>query len=821
MQQEENEQLDGEDNARRIEILDALGITLSGKRQDAIDARANSGIEGIWTEDEEFYMGIDDANRDELSGSIDKPPTAGQPVRPSGADGAALKSTVFPNITQPYVDAAAARIGDMLLPTDDRNFSLEPTPIPELSGLEDALSSTPNAPPPVPVPSGPAAFPPPLSQQSPAGGAPGLLAAQPAAAAPANPAPNPLSAQPQAPPAPPQAPPRMIKLADGTEMPEEELRKKIAETKAEARRRTDKAQDRIDDWLTECDYIGKVRTAFDDCAKVGTGVIKGPCPVKRQRTTWSSDPNGGAMLTTTVEINPATTHISYWNLFPDPACGESIHNGSYIWEKDTLTPKKIEALKGLPGYIDEQIDLCLDEGPAAYVGGGKQLPDVKNKRTRSFEIWYFHGQIDSEELEAAGCVCDGSKKKHDVLITMVNDRVIRAALNPLDTGEFPYDVIRWKRRKNSWTGVGVSRQMRTPQRMVVAATRNMMDNAGLGAGPMLILGRGISPQDGIWEIRPRKIWVRDQESDDRPVDQDMKAIVIPMLQKELEAIIMLGMKMAEDCTGMPMLLQGQQGQAPDTVGGMQILNNNGTSVLRRVARHFDNDLTLPHVDRYYDWLMYYGEDLDEKGDLFVQARGSSALVERDAQSMELTQIVGMTLNPAFGKNPKKAMNEYLKSRRFDPETFNYTEEEQAKLDATPPPAPPQLEVAKIRAAVDEKKLASTEKTTAQKLQVEMEKVQNDTDRDLTYVEAETARTQSEHEGRMKELAVKRELALLLYANTRQITLDQVKASLTETALELRTQKELAAASNAMAAKEVAHAAIEPPGRAPNGQAFQK
>jgi hypothetical protein len=71
--------------------------------------------------------------------------------------------------------------------------------------------------------------------------------------------------------------------------------------------------------------------------------------------------------------------------------------------------------------------------------------------------------------------------------------------------------------------------------------------------------------------------------------------------------------MMEDSTGLPMLLQGQLGKAPDTVGGMTMLNNNASAVLRRLARTFDDCVTEPHIRRYYAWLLQYGED-DEKGD---------------------------------------------------------------------------------------------------------------------------------------------------------------------------------------------------------------
>lgn len=785
------EHTDDAAETRRLHLLESLGQALGTKRQAAITFRANSGIEQIWTEDEEHYMGIDDANRDELGATTEKPTTSGSRTYNKGnsENSDTVKSTVFPNITQPYVDAASARISDMLLPTDDRNFALEPTPIPELAEFEElAEPAQPVAPPALP----------------PAAAGASSTAAQ---------TPVPGGA-----PAAPATPPIMVRLPNGETVTLEQLREKIAATKATAKRRTEAAQTQIDDWLTECDYLGEVRAVIDDSAKVGTGVIKGPAPVMLKRKVFNKLAGGELELVIVEKIAPASKHISYWNLYPDPACGENIHKGSWIWEVDTLSEKSVKALKGLPGYLDSQLDRVLEEGPAKYTAGGKIEFDGKVAQTKGqFQIWYYHGTVSREDIEAAGCTCPpGNDVSFEALITMINDHVVRAALNPLDSGEFPYDVMRWKRRPGHWAGVGVARQMRTAQRMVTAATRNLMDNAGLGAGPMFVFGRGIRPQNNIWEIKPRKIFVRDQDDDDnRPTKSEIETIVIPMLQVELTNIVQLGMKMAEDSTGLPMLLQGQQGSAPDTVGGMQMLNNNASSVLRRIARLFDTGLTKPHIQRYYDWLMLFGEDPEAKGDMFVKARGSSALVERDAQTMELAQIVAMTANPIFGKDPKKAMDEYLKSRRFDPETFNYTKEEQAKIDAQPPAPPPQVQAAQIRAETDLKK-------TEMVVGAQTERTQVDTDRDRAYVEAETQRTEREHVARMSELTLKRELAILDYATKRNMGLDKVKAELAKTAMTLRTQRELAGADHALrAAEQVAKPAFEPSGRAQPGRAFQQ
>ncbi len=520
-------------NARLV-ILDALGRTLSAKRREVVAARAACGIEDDWIGDEEFYQGYDDANRHEFVNTASKPTASGNTSDAPKSRG----SVVFPNITQPLVDAVSARVGDVLLPTDDRNFAIEPTEIPEMAKGPAELA------PPPPVP-GPPGAPAPVPQQTPA-----------------------------------------AKAAE-----------EFMRYKADASRRAKKAESRIDDWLQECQYQAEQRKVFDDVTKLGSGVIKGPVPMKRKASMWQQDEETGeSTLVVVEEIKPGSVRIDPWNLYPDyPACGESIHNGSFCWEFDQISERKLEALKGLPGYIDSQIDKCLAEGPSG-TGESAQRTDIQARTSKTlFDIWYYHGHIKAEEMEAAGCDCGDDKKKtsYPARLTIVNDRVVNAALNPLDTGEFPYDLIPWKRRPGMPWGQGLSRQCRTPQRIVTGATRRLMDNAGLGSGPQIVVRRGVSPQNGVWEIEPLKIWVEDEDSAGN-AGAPVASVLIPMLQGELTNIIQLGMKMAEDVTGMPALMQGQQGSAPDTVGGMTIRDH--TPGLVRLWQYCDTNRTSAIID---------------------------------------------------------------------------------------------------------------------------------------------------------------------------------------------------------------------------------
>lgn len=767
----------------------AITSQVTKRRTEAVQGRLNSGIEGEWNEDEDFYQGMDDANRDQ----------AAKPVNHTGGaigtrKARTTRSTVFINITRPYVDSAAARLSDLLLPTDDRNWSIRPSPIPEL--LEALSDTTPLE----DADTGEPLLQPPSLENVPLGAPPTNLPGVGDRSA------EQMGAAPQ-------------KGAGGPQPPRQKTVSDIAAEEIEkANRMAEAATKQIDDWQIQTHYSAEVRKAIEDCSRLGTGILKGPYPKKYRHRRAEMVEGEGALLALVEEIAPASMRVDPWNLYPDPDCGEDIHDGAYIFEKDYMTAKQIKDLAGLPGYSDAKLEQVLEEGPKrkSEVTRAGQLAYDEER----FEVWYYYGFLGHEEYEAMGDVCSEPLAQVPVILTLINDCIVKCAMSPLESGEFPFDIMPWQRRRGQPWGIGVARQINTAQRMLNAAVRNMMDNAGLSAGPQIILRKGVvTPADGTWEISPRKQWFVNEDADALQVQHAFMAIQIPSAQGELSQIIQFALQMAEQTTGMPMLLQGQGGQigpAAETVGGMTLLANNASTVLRRMARTFDDCITEPHTRRYYEWLMLYGEDPEAKGDFVIDARGSSALVERDLQNQAVMQMAQLVMNPAFGINPQKWFEEACKVQRLDPKRFVFSPEEKAAqqqaAQQTPPPLIPQVEAAKVKASADLQKAEISAK-------VQQLRIQKDTDRDVAYVQAQGNRDSIQAQARMQELQLKRELAMLEYANRHEIQLTEVKARLAETGMKLRLQRELSAMSNS--AKQVIQPAAEPAGRAPRGQAFER
>jgi len=384
---------------------------------------------------------------------------------------------------------------------------------------------------------------------------------------------------------------------------------------------------------------------------------------------------------------------------------------------------------------------------------------------------------------------------------MVNEHVIKAVMNPLDSGEFPYDVMPWQRKSGSPWGNGVARQGRTAQRIVTAATRNLMDNAGLSAGAQIVVGTQIEPLDGTWALTPRKLWRFSEDADNDDVRKAMAFFEIPSRQKELMEIILFGQKLMEDATGLPMLLQGQQGTAPDTVGGMTMLNNNASAVLRRLARTFDDCITEPHIRRYYTWLLQHGDD-EEKGDFSIDARGSTALVERDLQNQQIPQLLQFATNPVFGIDPKKAMNQFIKAQRFDPKNFEFSDKEWEELvkRLSQKPQDPKLEVAQLKEQGETERLKASQQFDAD---------QAEKDRRLELVLAD----------------FEKQVSAMEQTGDKAMNFDDIKRSLAETAMKLRVQLKLSDQSTALAVQKHAtpqaeNPPTEPAGKAATGKAYQ-
>ncbi len=748
MMSAEDESASTEKQERMMQIVQNFAASLVTKRNIAIEARATCGIEQMWREDELAFEGLDvNSLRTRM---IDY---ATQTAPSSQSNKSPNRSQVVINIVRPKCETAEGRFSDIQLPTDDRNWGLKVTPKPEM----------PEA----------------MKDERPA-----------------------MYKETQQP----------VMDDNGRPVTIKEIAQSDKEVAEEAMSRM---QTVIDDQLTECSFNGECRKAIQNAVRLGTGILKGPMIVKDVKKSWEA----GSDNQTTVRVlkavedkRPASRSIDPQDVWPDPECRDDIKRAAYIWERRAITPRELRDLATVDGYLKEEIAKVLQEAPTKLTIAMpkdneylvRYLLGIKGS---SYELWEYNGDVDKADLEAIGCDCQGKNALFPSMtacVIMVNDHVIKVSTNPLDTGDLPYDFFVWTKRAGVPWGIGVARELMWPQRVLIASWRAMMDNAGDSSGANIVVGASVEPMDGKWEITGKKLWKSTDET--LRIDKQFGQFQIANNQKELQAIIDLALRFADMESQLPMLFNGEKGELPETLGATNIMVDSANVALRTRVKLWDDNITRPHISRYYDWNMQYNEDDNIKGDYKVDPRGTSILLERDQEWQTMKDVLTVRQDAELSSmiDWKKAIKKFFAARKADillPDDKIAENEEARKKQ--PPPVDPALQVVQVRAQGDLQKAEMIQQADMGELQFK----------------AEQAGLDREQEMQLK--LIDRDIKAMELSATSGMALDKIKAELTQTAQKLNVQLSMSKDKNAKPSPQLTEPLVEPPQKAAPGFAYQQ
>ena len=767
-----------EEEEAHLARINKLTETFLAKRKEAIDGRQQSGIEDIWKYCEDAYIGIDHANAHEFhSNRWMKPMSPDGPVTKDGNKIKDDRCSIFIPFTRRYVNAGVAKVQEILLAPDEKPFDAKPTPVPELvQQLKDTRQVEQNG---TKLERDPTA-----KELNPGtGGTPQ----------------NPLPLM--------EAPETDTTQAAGkpltyAELAQEEMQKALDAAESAAKR--------IHDVMVECRFNLHDRRVIQDGGRIGVGIMKGPIPKISRSVVAYKDDSGAQVIELRESIVPSFSRVAPQNFYPDPGCGENIQDGSHTWERDDLSRSALQRLAKEPGYSKRAIARILKENPQRVVDTQQyQHMQQGAKDLLPYEAWFFYATITKDEymiLQEDMNVPDLDEldELEDVYVqgTIVNDQIIQLVRQPNEkSGQFPYHIFNWLNREGFWAGIGIAEQGMPAQRVINGAVRRLIDNAGFSAGMQLIVDTDliepakVDGEPNNWKLQAVKVWIKKAGVMIDDMRKAMHVIQFPNAQAQLSWIIEFGIRLWEETTNLPLVTQGWSGKTtPETLGGTELQDSNANQMLRDVAQNHDHGIVVPAVLQLHEWHMLDPHvPFEEKGDMKIHARGSTAMLDRYLQRQVYEKHMPMLVQGSrmFKVDPVRMFEEVWRGYRLNPKAIQYSESEWKDLNNQPPPEDPQVQAAKVKAELEMKRLEMT------------------------------------HDYNMRELALRKEIAqfdyqakLLQYSTQKEISLDQAKKDLAKTSMELATQKELFFAKGG-AAPEVAEPSMEPAGRAPDGEAFQK
>jgi hypothetical protein len=652
-------------------------------------------------------------------------------------------SRLFVNLTRAKTNAMSARLIDILFPTDDKNWGISPTPVPELAkAAEQAVADAAKA------------------------------EAEAIAAAEAQ----------------DPAAPQMQDAAVAAKTYAEEFQAIMDE----ARARCDAMSSEIDDILKECRYEAMARDVIEQMCQIGTGVCKGPVLSDNARRVWKNV-DGEFRLVEKPDATPAYYHVDVWSFFPDPDVPR-IEDSEGVLVRHLMNEKKMRKLARGTGFSREAIARLLkqksrDTAPQYLLDLRSIIDDGSADLTAPFwHVWEYNGPLSADDIKtlarATGdhATCDEMDDvdplaEINVVVWFCQGEVLKFSIYPLDSGECLYSVSNLERDHSSIFGFGVPAIMRDDQKALNAAWRMMMDNGGLSTGPQVVIDKEqVEPVDGNWEIAPRKVWERKKSTAARaPV---FETYSIDSRQAELANIISLARQQIDEVTAIPQIATGEQGTGVTrTAQGMALLMNSANVVFRRTVKSFDDDFTVPNVRRLYDWLMQFSKKEEIKGDYNVDARGSSVLLVREMQSQNLlTLALQFGAHPVYGPALRKMemIRGVFRAYMLPQEEYLVAESEYEAAIATMSQQAPDPN-AEAAAAFDAKKLEL----------MEME------------ISLKAGQANQENETKLIISENEREIAMMRVAAEMNLTLDQLEMRLAESAKDRRSKERIFAAEAAM------------------------
>lgn len=442
---------------------------------------------------------------------------------------------------------------------------------------------------------------------------------------------------------------RMSQLKDQLQTRMEEEANKIAE----------RMHKKICDQTEEGGWEPAMKEVIKDVVTYPVGVLKGPIVRHRKTLKWDQDEQGRWIPVKGKAFRLEYSRVAPFDIYPSPS-SKDINDG-YLFERHRLRRADLVAMKGVPGYNDDAIDLVLE----AYGRGGlrewlwrdqerawlEKRPNEWLNYDDTMDALEFWGSVSGRLLLEWGMPADkifDPNEEYEVNAWMIGSYVIRAVLNEDPLGHRPYDKCSFEEIPGAFWGKGVPEIMKDVQDICNAAARSLVNNMAIASGPQAEVHTDRIPLgEDITNLHPWKIW--QTLSDPHGTNNPAVRFHNPQsYSKELMAVYEFFSGLADEYTGIPKYTYGESSGAQGAAGtasGLSMLMSSAARGIKMVITNLDRPIE-GSVKRTYIFNMINDPDQSIKGDLKPMAKGSTSLIAKEQQMIRRNEFLAQTNNPA-------------------------------------------------------------------------------------------------------------------------------------------------------------------------------
>jgi hypothetical protein len=436
-----------------------------------------------------------------------------------------------------------------------------------------------------------------------------------------------------------------------------EMEKKIKKAvQDKANEAAEAMSEKIADQFQEGGWNEELEKAMYDCTTYGTMVLKGPLPKRSPIRVPSFDEETGATTISLDErISPMWERRSPLRIYPLPDTTD-VNNGG-LFDLISMTRKNLSDLIGIEGYNERAIRKVLkahrDGGLREWTTIDTERLELQNRdtmtvfETENIDCLEYHGSAPGSLLKEYGMSEDDvpdDEKEYDVVIWKISKWVIKAMLNPDMMGRKYFFKAGFSANPDSFWDKGIPELIDSIQQIANSAARAIVQNVAIASGPMVEVNMDRLAPGATASIHPWKVYKTNNQG-----MQEGKAVNFyapPIVVNRLMEVYEFCLKQADEDSGVPRYAHGetQVGGAGDTASGLSMLISQASRGIKSVIKNIDKAISAS-VQMIFDYNMANDPSVDIIGDMKAVAKGASALMAKEQQTVRRKEILAETNNP--------------------------------------------------------------------------------------------------------------------------------------------------------------------------------
>lgn len=413
---------------------------------------------------------------------------------------------------------------------------------------------------------------------------------------------------------------------------------------------------KINDQLVESDYDLLFLESLLEQVILGSGCMKAASIRIEKDFGWVLTDQGWFFQPRErVAIKPQIEGPSIFDVYPDPNAAD-MKSSVGCFQRHVMNKHEFRKLKKFAGFEKDQIDNYLrlhpngDHTDECHEIERKKLAhqsQIEETHTR-YDVFEYWGYVDGEELHQLGVDIpeDGMSEEYMANVWLVGNEVIKCVLDQSVDDGLPFFIFPYEKVSKKIWGRGVPEICADSQEILNAAARRLLDDVAL-LGPQIEVNvDDLSPDalKTIDEIFPFKVHPRTGGDSQTPL---LRVHNLDSVSRELMEIINIFRLFIDEETNLP--TAGTSGVGGigghETAQGTQLLQNAANIVQRSVVSNIDRYVIDPFFTKLYMFYMQWSSDESIKGDMKVDAKGSSTLLKAEVMTTQLINMLNITNNP--------------------------------------------------------------------------------------------------------------------------------------------------------------------------------